>query len=138
MVEYTPKFVSEADVRSFFTPPIPYEKVSKAEILLKIQAVEEFVINTYFGGKIPPAEKVKIPVLLLVASKLVYSPSLSKDYLTIDSEKLGDYSYKIASSSIRNKSRVSPYELSKTWEQMALDILNSISPIWNVSLSNEI
>ena len=137
MVDYTPKFVSEADVRTFFTPPIPYDKVSKAEILLKIQAVEEFVINAYFGGKIPPAEKVKIPILLLVASKLIYSPSLAKDYLTIDSEKLGDYSYKIAASSPRSKTKISPYEISKTWEQIALDILNSISPVWKMKLTNE-
>ncbi|RKY26041.1 MAG: hypothetical protein DRP62_00075 [Planctomycetota bacterium] len=137
MVDYTPKFVSEADVRTFFTPPIPYDKVSKAEILLKIQAVEEFVINAYFGGKTPPADKVKVPILLLVASKLIYSPALAKDYLTIDSEKLGDYSYKIAASSPRSRTKVSPYEIAKTWEQIALDILNSISPVWKIRLSNE-
>lgn len=59
MVDYTPRFVSEADVRGFFTPPIPYDKVSKAEILLKIQAVEEFIINSYFGGKSRLLKKLK-------------------------------------------------------------------------------
>lgn len=140
MVDYTPRFVSEADVRGFFTPPIPYDKVSKAEILLKIQAVEEFIINSYFGGKIPPAEKVKVPVLLLVASRLIYSPQLAKDYYTINSEKLGDYSYRLALPTARTPrgGRNSPYELAKSWEQMAFDILNSITPIWNIKLANEL
>ena len=70
MSDYSPIVVSENDIRSFVTPPLDYDDVTKAEILLKIEAIETFVKYAYFNGGIITS-KAKIPVVLLVISNLI-------------------------------------------------------------------
>jgi len=128
MSDYSPQIITEADVRNFFTPPLDYNDVTKAEILLKIEAVEEFVKSVYFNRGVPSGSDIKIACLLLVASKIIQSPSLAKKYYTLSSESLGDYSYTLAQPISRGTNiQSSPFVVSKTWERMALDILNSRS-----------
>lgn len=128
MSDYSPRIITEADVRNFFTPPLDYNDVTKAEILLKIEAVEEFVKSVYFNRGMPSGSDIKIACLLLVASKIIQSPSLAKKYYTLSSESLGDYSYTLAQPISRGTNiQSSPFVVSKTWERMALDILNSRS-----------
>jgi len=128
MSDYSPRIITEADVRNFFTPPLDYNDVTKAEILLKIEAVEEFVKSVYFNRGVPSGSDIKIACLLLVASKIIQSPSLAKKYYTLSSESLGDYSYTLAQPISRGTNiQSSPFVVSKTWERMALDILNSRS-----------
>ena len=50
MTDYATVAVTEMDVRNFVSPPLDYDDVSKAEILLKIESVETFAKYTYFGG----------------------------------------------------------------------------------------
>ena len=127
MTYYSPLVVTEMDVRNFVTPPISYDDVSKAEVLLKIESVEVFVKYKYFGGGTIPST-AKIPVLLLIESNLINSAKLAKKYYTLSSEKLGDYSYTLAEPISRGTNiQSSPYIVSETWHSMALKILEELA-----------
>jgi len=127
MADYSPLVVTEMDVRNFVTPPLNYEDVTKAEILLKIESVETFVKYKYFGGGTVPST-AKIPVLLLVISNLISSAELAKKYYTLSSEKLGDYSYTLAQPIARGTDiQSSPYIVKETWHSMAVDILEELA-----------
>jgi len=127
MSDYTPTVLTESDVRNFVTPPLDYDDVTKAEILLKIEAVETYIKYRYFnGGSLP--SKTKIPALLLVVSNLLSSSSLAKKYCTLASEKLNDYSYSLSKpSSIGAKTRGSPYAIIKSWHDMAIEMLEKMA-----------
>jgi len=124
MTDYTPLYVTEYDVRSFFTPALTYSDVSKQELLTKIEAVETYV---RLAWQVTSAADAKIPCLLLVASKLVFNPKISKTYNSIVMEKLGDYQYKLGDVTSTGSASANPWAIAKTWEQMAIDILNSRS-----------
>lgn len=126
MADYSPVTLTEMEVRNFVTPPIDYDDVSKAEILLKIESVETFVKYRYFGGGSIPS-KAKIPVLLLVISSVIATPTLAKKYYTLASESLGDYSYTLAIPvSLQSDIQSTPFIISKTWHQMALEMLDKM------------
>lgn len=127
MSDYTPLAVSEMDIRNFVTPPLDYDDVTKAEILLKIESVETFVKYKYFaGGSVPT--KARIPVLLLTISNLISSGKLAKKYYTLSSEKLGDYSYTLAEPIARGTDiQSSPFIVSETWHSMAIDMLEKMA-----------
>ena len=126
MVDYSPSLVTEQDVRNFFTPPLDYNDVTKAEILLKIESVEDYVTAVFFNGSTPSAADARIPVLLLIAAKLVHTPSLARKYMTLSAETLGDYAYELAQPISRGTDvQSNPFVISKTWEKMALDMLSS-------------
>lgn len=135
MADYSPKYVTEKDVRNFFTPPLDYTDVSKAEILDKIEAVEKFVEDVY---EIADSSTARIPCLLLIASKIIHSPALAKKYMTLSEEQLGDYRYALAQPISRGTDvQSNPYVISVTWEAMALKILNSKSTSrWTVRVAN--
>ena len=119
--------LTENDVRVFVTPPLDYDDVSKAEILLKIESVESYVKYQYFGGGSIPAS-AKIPVLLLVISNLICTASLARKYYTLSAESLGDYSYRLAEPISRGTDiQSSPFIITKTWQAMAIEILKKIS-----------
>ena len=127
MADYSPVAVSESDVRNFVSPPLDYDDVSKAEILLKIESVESYVKYRFFGGGSLPST-ARIPVLLLVISNLISTPTLAKKYYTLSSERLGDYEYSLAQPISRGTDiQSSPFVISRTWERMALEILESLS-----------
>jgi hypothetical protein len=126
MSDYSPISVTEKDVRNFVTPPLDYDDVSKAEILLKIESVETFVKRVYFGGGTIPSDG-RIAILLLIVSNLIATPSLAKKYRTLASESLGDYSYTISQPMSRGSAMQSdPFTVIKTWHTMATEILNSL------------
>ena len=117
MTDFVPKLVTEMDIRNFFSPPLDYNDITTAEVLLKIESVEDYIKAVY--GFTSPID-ARIPALLLVASKIAENPSLSKKYHKIDSEKLGDYSYTLS------KSVNSTYkDISTSWEALAIRMLES-------------
>ena len=123
MSDYTPTMVREMDVRNFFTPPLDYDDVNTAEILIKIESVETYV-NKVYGVT---GTNGRIPVLLLIAAKLIQTPSLAKKYYTLAEEQLGDYSYVMAQPISRGTDiQSSPFVISRTWERMGLEILESL------------
>jgi len=127
MADYSPVAVSESDVRNFVSPPLDYDDVSKAEILLKIESVESYVKYRFFGGGSLPST-ARIPVLLLVISNLISTPTLAKKYYTLSSETLGDYSYTLAQPISRGTDiQSSPFIVMKTWHAMALEMLEKLS-----------
>jgi hypothetical protein len=122
MSDFVPSYITEQDVRNFFSPPLDYNDITRAEILLKIESVEKYV-STVYGVS---ASDARIPSLLLVAAKLIYDPKLSEKYYMISQEKLGDYSYKLGDVTESGRGGMSnPWAIAKSWEQMALDILKS-------------
>ena len=128
MTDYNPSIVNEIDVRNFFTPPLDYDDINKAEILLKIEAVEDYVTATYFNDSTPTAALARIPCLLLIAAKIIQSPELAKKYYTLSEEELGDYRYTLAQPISRGTDvQSSPFVISKTWEKMAIEILEKRS-----------
>ena len=127
MSDYQCIAVGENDVRSFLTPPLDYDDVSKAEILLKIESVETYVKYTYFGGGTVPA-KARIPILLLTISNLISTPTLARKYYTLASESIGDYSYILAQPTSKGSDvNFSPFTITKTWHNMGLEILQNIA-----------
>jgi len=124
MVDYTPTMVREMDVRNFFTPHLDYDDVTTAEILIKIESVESFVYNVYGVT----GSDGRIPVLLLIASKLIHAPTLARKHFTLSEEQLGDYRYVMAQPISRGTDiQSSPFVISKTWEKMAIEILESLA-----------
>ena len=125
MADYTPSYVTEEDVRGFFTPPLDYDDIGKNEILRKIEAVEDYVEATFFNDSATTSAKVRIPCLLLIAAKVILSPSLARKYYTLNREVLGDYEYELAQPISRGTDiQSSPNVISVTWEKMALNMLN--------------
>jgi len=120
MADYSPTLVYEYEVRNFFTPAIDYEDVSKAEMLSKIEAVEDFIKAVYFQDSAPTRSKAKIPALLLVCSKIIQNPKISKKYHVVRSETLGDYKYELWSPT---KSSKTSMDIALSWEEMALRML---------------
>jgi len=125
MSDFSPTVLNEYDVRNFFTPPLDYDDVTKAEILTKIEAVEDYVKAVYFNDEGLTSDKARIPCLLLIASKIIQNPTLARKYYTLSEEQLGDYRYVMAQPISRGTDvQSSPFVISRTWERMALDILN--------------
>ena len=136
MADYSPTMVNEIDVRNFFTPPLDFDDISKAEVLLKIEAVEKYV-NAYW--EVTTSNDGRIACLLLIASKIIQDPKLAKKYYTLSSEVLGDYEYTLAQPISRGTDvQSSPFVISITWEKMALRILNAVSTNkWKIRLAND-
>jgi hypothetical protein len=127
MADYTPLTgLTENDIRTFVTPPLEYDDVTKQEILLKIESVETYLKYRYFDGGSVPAT-AKIPVLLLVISNLICTPTLARKYYTLSSEKLGSYSYTLAEPISRGLDiQSSPFIITKTWHRMAIEMLEKM------------
>lgn len=135
MANYTPTMVNEIDVRNFFTPPLDFDDITKAELILKIEAVENYVSSFWEISSVDG----RIPCLLLIAAKIIQSPSLARKYYTLSAETLGDYSYMLAQPISRGTDvQSSPFVISVTWEKMALQILKAKSVNkWKVRLVND-
>lgn len=138
MSDYSPISVSEMDVRNFVSPPLDYDDVTTAEILLKIESVETWVKRKYFeGGSIP--SDGRIAVLLMIMPNLLSTATLAKKYCTLNSETLGDYSYRLSSPMGTKDVQSNPFIIQKTWHQMALEILHDLSADkkYQIRISNE-
>ena len=116
-MDYVPAYASEMMIRNFVNPPLSYDDVPQAELLAKIEAVESYVTTVYETGD-------KVACCLLVLAKLIQNPSLAKTYGPLTSENFrGDYSYTLKTGSGTKTS----YEIAKSWEEMAFDILRAKS-----------
>jgi hypothetical protein len=137
MTDFSPSLVSEYEVRNAFTPPLSYNDVTKAEILLKIEATEDYIKAVYFNDSMPTATKGRIPALLIVMSKIIKSsPNLIKKYGIVESLSLGDYKVTYAHSG--RGDHVTAHESAKSWEQMAEDILDARKTVtWKIVLAND-
>lgn len=87
---------------------------------MKIEAVEDFVKATYFNDSNPTSALVRIPCLLLIASKIISNPALAKTYHTLSSERLGDYAYTLGGAD-----KGDPNSIAVSWERMGLEILRN-------------
>ncbi len=126
MADYTPSIVQEIDIRNMFSPPLDYDDITKAEILLKIEIVEDYVKAVY---ELTSAADARVPCILLVASKIIHNPSLAKKHYTLSYESVGDYSYSLAQPISRGTDvQSSPFVISRTWERMGLDMLEARAP----------
>lgn len=123
MSDYQCQFITEKDVRNFFSPVLDYSDVPKAEILIKIEAVEDYIKAVF---ELTSSDDARIPALLLVASKIIQSPTLAKKYYTLSEEQLGDYRYVLAPT-MRAGAITNPFTLSTTWESMAMSMLKARS-----------
>lgn len=121
MTDYVPILVKEYETRNFFSPPLDYNDISTAELLLKIEAVEKY-IEVVYG--ITDSARGRVPALLLIACKVIENPSLASKYSQIATEKLGDYSYSLfKGGNISGKS--SAYDLATSWRTMAIEMLEA-------------
>jgi len=96
--------------------------VSKVDILLKIEMVEDYIKAVYFDNQMPERSDGKIPALLLVMSKIIKgNPELTKKYAEVSELELGDY--RIAYDTTARGKHVNAYESAKSWEEMAHEML---------------
>lgn len=123
MADYSPSLVTEQDVRNMFTPPLDYNDVTKAQILLYIETVEDYIKAVYFDDSMPSKSEARIPALLLVMSKIIKKPDLLKKYGVVEYMKLGDFTFRLEGPG-RGK-HVTAYEVAKSWEEMAHEMLKS-------------
>jgi len=136
MADYTPQLVSEYEVRNMFTPPLDYDDVTKAQILLYIESVEDYIKSVYFDDSMPSKANARIPALLLVMSKIIKKPDLLKKYGVVESMKLGDFSFKLVTTG--KGKHVTAYEAAKSWEEMAHEMLKSRGKSqWTVLKAND-
>ena len=56
-------FVQEKDIRNSFTPPLDYDDISKAQIDLYIEMVEDYVKGVWFDETGASATLARIPCL---------------------------------------------------------------------------
>jgi len=124
MADYSPTSVTEMDVRNFTTPPLDYDDVTTAEILIKIESVETWAKRYFFDGGAIPSDG-RIAVLLIIATNLLQNQDLARKYCTLASESYGDYSYTMAGPG--GGAATSPFDIVKGWGQMGMDILYSLS-----------
>ena len=135
MTDYSPSLVEEYEVRNFFTPPLDYDDVTKAEILLHIEATEDYIKAVYFNDEMPSKSEARIPALLLVASKIIKKPDLLKKYGVINSMKLGDFTFKLATGT--RGTHKTTYDIALTLEEMAHEMLRARGTYqWGMKVAN--
>lgn len=140
MSDYVPKLVEEYEVRNAFTPPLEYNDISKADILLKIEMIEDYIKAVYFADAMPSKTKAKIPALLLVMARVLKgNPELAKKYADVQFLKLGDYEMAF---DVHSRGRPpSAYDSAKSWEEMAHEMLKTrsdTSHYWtNIVVAND-
>lgn len=130
MTDYSPSILQEIDVRNFFSPPLDYDDLPKARLLLHIEAVEDYVNAVY---NLTSAADARIPCLLLIAAKIIQDPALAQKYYTLNYEKLGDYAYALSTPVAQGSAvQSNPYVMAKTWEQMGIQMLEArTTKNWN-------
>ena len=117
---YVPEVLDESTARAMFIPYLETSDVSSTALLLHIEMIEQYVKQNYFGGG-SLNSAAKVPVMLLLMSKIMREPSIvnSKNYSVI--QKIGDITF---DTSIRGKS---PYEQAKSYETMAHEMLKKLA-----------
>ena len=118
---------TEMLIRNSTTPPLDHDDVSSAEIEAKIRLVTTYVRRVFFEGGSLPSDATDAVVLLIISNILSRS-DLAKKYGTMMMERLGSYSYELASTTMGGANvQSSPTVIIKSWHNMALEILNDLS-----------
>ena len=117
---YVPEILDESTARAMFIPYLETSDVSSTALLLHIEMIEQYVKQNYFGGG-SLSSAAKVPVMLLLMSKIMREPSIvnSKNYSVI--QKIGDITFDTA---VRGKS---PFEQAKSYETMAHEMLKKLA-----------
>ena len=124
MSDYSPTLVDEYVVRNYFDPPLSEDDLTKAALLVHIEAVEQYIKDVY---ELTSSTSAKIPALLLVVSRIINIPSIAKSHYTLRSESIRNYSYELDTTA-------SPNVISLTLEKMAERMLNAKSYVKNDKL----
>ena len=119
---YVPKLINPDEVRIFLQPFLSYDDMEDFTILAKIEAVETYLSEVWYGGTYP--SKGKIPALLLVASKIMKEPGIQGEHYR-EVNKIGDISFGQSVRSAGAIDKMDPYSIAITWEEMAYAILRS-------------
>jgi DNA-binding phage protein len=117
MADYTPTLIKEYVVRNWFDPPLSEDDLTKASLLIHIEAVEKYINDVY---ELTSSADARIPALLLVVSRIINMPSIAKSHYTLRRETVRNYSYELDTTS-------SPNVISLTLEKMAERMLNARS-----------
>ena len=118
---------TEMLIRNSTTPPLDHDDVSSAEIEAKIRLVTTYVRRVFFEGGSLPSDATDAVVLLIISNILSRS-DLAKKYGTMMMERLGSYSYELASTTMGGANvQSSPTAIVKGWHDMALEILNELA-----------
>ena len=118
---------TEMLVRNSCSPVLSHEDVSSAEIETKIRLITTYVRSVYFENSTPPADATDA-IVLLTLSNILSRSDLAKKYGTMMMERLGSYSYELASTTMGGANvQSSPTVIIKSWHNMAIEILQSLS-----------
>ena len=121
-------------IRNSTTPPLDRSDVSEAELDAKIRLVTTYVRRVFFEGRSLPSDATDA-IVLLVLSALLSRSDLAKKYGTLSMERLGSYTYELASTTMGGtKLQSSPTAIVKGWHDMAIEILQSLSAGTKVQL----
>jgi hypothetical protein len=132
MPDYIPKLIHEYEIRNSFSPPLDYDDINKANLLLIIESVEDYIRAVYFNNSMPSRDDGKVPALLMVLSKVLFANhSIVKKYGLINYIELGDY--KLGYEYSGKGEHVTAFESAKSWDQMAHEMLLARSKSQNMS-----
>ena len=120
--------VTKDEVRKCFTPALSTEDVTDDELEMRIEMVEDYVKATYFNDLMPTKAQAKYPALLIVLSKIIKRPSLLAKHGIVESVAIGDFKYSLAISG--KGTHKTAYEVSRSWEDMAIEILKARGNSW--------
>ncbi len=127
--------ITISEVRSCFTPALEVADVSDAELDMKINIVEDYIKSVYFNDGMPTKTQAQYPALLIVMSKIIKKPGLMAKYGSPSSVSIGDFKYSLA---IAGKGQhVTAYEVARSWEEMAIEMLRSRGNHWFFKVSND-
>ena len=127
--------ITVTEVRSCFTPELSVSDVSDAELNMKIGMVEDYINAVYFNDGTPTKAQAQYPALLIIMSKIIKKPGLMAKYGSPSSVSIGDFKYTLA---IAGKGQhVTAFEVARSWEEMAIEILNSRGDHWYIKKSND-
>ena len=120
--------VTKDEVRKCFTPALSVEDITDDQLEMRIDMVEDYIKAVYFNDQMPKQEQAKYPTLLIVLSKIVKRPNLLAKHGIIESVSIGDFKYTL---SIAGKgTHKTAYEVARSWEDMALEILKARGNAW--------
>ena len=119
--------ITEMLIRNSCTPVLSHSDVSSAEIETKIRLVTTYVRRVFLEGTTPTGDAVDA-IVLLILSNILSRSDLAKKYGTMMMERLGSYSYELASTTMGGANvQSSPTVIIKSWHNLAIEILNDLA-----------
>jgi hypothetical protein len=118
-ISITPTLVSEEEVRAFIVPHLESTDMSSVAVCLYITATEDYVKKKYYANSSLP-DDAKIPILLLVASKIMRTPYIANQDTYSIVQRIGDVTFDTA---VRGKS---PFQQASSFEDWAHQMLKQL------------